>query len=201
MLCWPKYLPVYLCVCISPSIFTYLTLLVLRIMFPLAPAPFITFTLWHSPRPAWHSDDVDVWRPADHLCLLHFAVLSIHSLRERWRDGGREELCATKIPGYVTSEHALADCGSTLHRITSQLYSHVVKMQTLRPRLPARTSALSFFVIVEIFSLLGLVTLPCSVFYELWFQCVYHIDVGGFGRVFFSFRRCYLFEARLAFYA
>ena len=61
------------------------------------PTPSITFTLGHPPRPASQSDEVHVWSPADHLCLLHFAVLSRDTLSERemkrWRAGGVVCVC------------------------------------------------------------------------------------------------------------
>lgn len=44
------------------------------------------------PLPSWHSSDVHVRHPADHLCQLRFAVFSTDKLSEteieRWRAGG-----------------------------------------------------------------------------------------------------------------
>lgn len=135
MPCWPSYLSV--CVCVCQSIHLYLSQLIHSLyhvhissrslchFYPSTPAP---------PCPAMRS----MCGALPTICAGSTSVYSPQTYwaRERSRDGGREELCATKIQGYVTSEHSLPDSGSTQNRITSQLHSHLDKMQMLPPLLP-----------------------------------------------------------------
>lgn len=84
--------------------------------------------------------------PADHLCLVHFAALSVE-----YRDGGWEEPCGKRSQGYVTlrTRPAPAMAASHEHRTTPPLHSHSQETQTLLLfGLAARTHAVSLLLLL-----------------------------------------------------
>lgn len=178
-------------------------------MFPLALVPSITFTLRHPPRPAWHSAEVHVWSPADHLCLLHFTILSRDTLSER-----EGETC--RAGGVVCHENPglcnLWTCPARLWGAQSVTSHHSCTHIWKRCKHSAclLTLALCSFLSLSNYSFSSTGLSHCAVFFQTseWFLMVRLIDVTVSEESLFSLQRWYELsavlwpvEARLAFNA